>query len=77
MRLQEFEYMTDKQYDSTDYDIWKATEEAIESAKLVEITLHHVKAHQREELYEIKGEEGPLTRGATYNDWCDKAAEQE
>ena len=46
-------------------------------ATLVEITLHHVKAHQREELHEIKGEQGPLTRGATYNDWCDKEAEQE
>ena len=29
-RLQEYQYMTDKQYDCTDYDVWKATEEAMQ-----------------------------------------------
>ena len=76
-RLQEYEYMTDKQYDCTDYDVWKATEEAIQVATCVKMTLEHVKGHQRETLHEKKKEQGPLTREATYNDWCDKEAEHE
>ena len=76
-RLQEYEYMTDKQYDSTDYDIWKTTEKAIKMANLVQMKLHHVKGHQRESMHEDRCEQGPLTREAHYNDWCDKEAEQE
>ena len=77
MRLQEYEYMTDKQYDSTDFDVWKSTEYAISIATRVNMTLHHVKGHQRETMHEERGEQGPLTREAYYNDWCDREAEQE
>ena len=77
MRLQECKYMTDRQYDSTDYDIWKETEAAIIEAKMVILQLYHVKGHQREDMHEVKKEQGPLTREATYNDWCDQEAEKE
>jgi hypothetical protein len=76
-RLNETQYWTDRQYDATDYDIWKETEKAIEAATLVDLNIQHVKAHQREELYNIRKEQGPLTREATYNDWCDGKAEDE
>lgn len=77
VRLQESNYKSDKQYDSTDFDVWTSTEYAIKLAGLVQMELHHVKGHQREEMHEEKGEQGPLTRTAHYNDWCDKEAEME
>jgi hypothetical protein len=77
MRLQEQAVYTDKQYDCTDYDVWQTTVEAINIAEKVEINLHHVKGHQRETMHEIKNEQGPLTRYAYYNDWCDKECEKE
>ena len=46
-------------------------------ATCVTMTSEHVKGHQRETLHEKKHEQGPLTIEATYNDWCDKEAEQE
>ena len=77
MRLQETEYMTDRQYDSTDYDIWESTAEAIREAGMVTLKLHHVKGHQREEMHNVRKEQGPLTREATFNDWCDQEADKE
>ena len=77
VRLKDFGYKTDKQYDSTDYDVWTSTEYAIQLAGLVKMDLHHVKGHQREEMHEERGEQGPLTRTVYYNDWCDKEAEVE
>ena len=71
------EYMTDKHYDCTDFDIWKETEDAILQAKHIIFQIRHVKGHQRETLYTEQGKQGPLTREATYNDWCDGAAERE
>jgi hypothetical protein len=76
-RLQDKKSMTDKHYDSTDYDVWKSTELAIVSATKVTFKLKHVKGHQRENMHENKKEQGPLTREAQYNDWCDGAAENE
>jgi hypothetical protein len=76
-RLQEWTYMTDSQYDCTDYDVWKATEYEIAKLKKVEVEIYHIKAHQREDLHNKKKMQGPLTRYATYNDWCDKEAEKE
>ena len=61
-RLQDYEYMTDKQYDSTDFDVWKSTgEHAIELGNLVKLELHHVKGHQREAIHKERHEQGPLT----------------
>ena len=77
MRVENEEYMSDKKYDSTDYDIWKETVNAVSNAKLVCFELAHVKGHQREKLHDVFKKQGPLTREATYNDWCDKAAEEE
>jgi hypothetical protein len=76
-RLQGNIYMTERQYDSTDYDIWKETEEAIRRAKNISFDIRHVKGHQRETLHTHNRQQGPLTRAATYNDWCDKEAERE
>jgi ribonuclease HI len=76
-RITKTHYMTDKQYDTTDYDIWKETEDAIQKATNVIFQLRHVKGHQKETLYIKKAQQGPLTREATYNDWCDNAAESE
>ena len=76
-RIENNEYMTDKKYDCTDFDIWKETVEAVKEARMVNFELKHVKGHQRETLHELKSEQGPLTREATYNDWCDKEAEKE
>jgi hypothetical protein len=73
-RLENTDYMTDRQYDGTDYDIWQETLAAIKNAKSVQFVLRHVKAHQRETMYEINKKQGPLSRAATYNDWCDNAA---
>ena len=76
-RVENEEYMTDKKYDCTDYDVWKETVNAVSKAKLIGLELLHVKGHQREYMHEVLKEQGPLTREATYNDWCDKAAEVE
>ena len=77
IRVQNEEYMADKKYDGTDYDIWKETVDAVRQASLITFEIKHVKGHQRETLHEEKKEQGPLTREATYNDWCDRAAETE
>ena len=77
LRVENEEYMADKKYDSTDYDIWKETIDAIEQANYIIFEFRHVKGHQRETLLNVKKELGPLTREATYNDWCDIAAEIE
>ena len=76
-RVQNEDYMTDRKYDSTDYDIWQESVQALECARLIKIELVHVKGHQRETLHEVMKMQGPLTREATYNDWCDNAAEIE
>jgi hypothetical protein len=76
-RLKGMTYMTNKMYDSTDFDIWKETVAAIRQACNISITIKHVKAHQREYLHQHQKQQGPLTRAATYNDWCDKAAAAE
>jgi ribonuclease HI len=76
-RLNSTYYFNDRQYDSTDYDIWKETENAIKKAANITFTLKHVKGHQKEDLYEVRKQQGPLSRAATYNDWCDSAAETE
>ena len=76
-RVEDNEYMTDRKYDCTDFDIWKETVDAIKHLQMVRLEIKHVKAHQREMLHEDNGEQGPLTREATYNDWCDRRAEQE
>ena len=76
-RVENEEYMADKNYDSTDYDIWKETIAAIEQANCIIFDFRHVKGHQREMLHNVRKEQGPLTREATYNDWCDIAAERE
>jgi exonuclease III len=76
-RLNDEQYMPDKKYDCIDYDIWKETEEAIKKANYIRLELRHVKGHQRETMHEINGKQGPLTREAMYNDWCDGQAERE
>ena len=76
-RVNNREYMSDKKYDTTDYDIWKETVEAVRQARFITLELKHVKGHQKETLYDVQGKQGPLTREATYNDWCDNAAEIE
>ena len=76
-RVDNNEYMTDKKYDSTDFDIWKETVDAIKQARMINFELKHVKGHQRETLHEENKEQGPLTREATYNDWCDREADNE
>ena len=76
-RVNNDEYMTDKKYDSLDYDVWQETLRCIERAKYLNLNLQHVKGHQRETLHDVRGEQGPLTRQATYNDWCDREAEKE
>ena len=76
-RVENNEYMTDKKYDSTDYDIWQETIESIQKAQYIKFEIRHVKGHQRETMHEEKKEQGPLTREATYNDWCDREAERE
>ena len=77
MRVENNEYMTEKKYDSTDYDIWQESIKAVERATTVQFDLRHVKGHQRETMHKILKEQGPLSREATYNDWCDIAAETE
>jgi hypothetical protein len=76
-RVQGNIYMTDRQYDATDFDIWKETEQALCRATNLVFEVRHVKGHQREQLYEKQLRQGPLTREATYNDWCDRKAEME
>jgi hypothetical protein len=76
-RLQKFTYMTDRQYDTTDFDIWMETKQAIQRAQHIQFQIKHVKGHQRESLHIDQNKQGPLTRAATYNDWCDRAAETE
>ena len=76
-RVENKEYMSDKKYDGTDYDIWKETVTTAKKAKYIQLDLKHVKGHQRETLYNIRHEQGPLTRQATYNDWCDIEADRE
>jgi hypothetical protein len=76
-RLQTEYYMTDRRYDTTDFDIWKETEQAIKHARWIIFKINHVKGHQREHLHEKLKKQGPMPRAATYNDWCDNAAELE
>ena len=76
-RMENSDYMSDKQYDCTDYDIWKDTVKLTLKAKNLNLSLRHVKGHQRETMYNIKGEQGPLTRQATYNNWCNTKADSE
>ena len=76
-RVENKEWMADKKYDSTDYDIWKETVQSVKSASKIQLNLKHVKGHQREVLHNVKREQGPLTRQATYNDWCDIEADRE
>ena len=76
-RVENKAYMSDKKYDCTDYDVWKETVNLLAKATSLNLQLHHVKGHQRETLHMTNGRQGPLTRQATYNDWCDIAAELE
>lgn len=76
-RLTKYEYLTDTQHDATDYDIWKEMETALQQAQFINFELKHVKGHQRESLHDDNGKQGPLTREAMYNDWCDNAVANE
>ena len=76
-RLEEREYMSDKKYDCTDYDIWMETVHNAKQARSITFEYCHVKGHQRETMHTKNNEQGPLTRQATYNDWCDLEADRE